>query len=80
MTIAQLISEVLQEKMIEKGFKTLTAFAEASGVSQSYLSKIFNKEKPAEVSPSVLAKLVIPLEMTLSQFFEAVEKKKLMFV
>lgn len=74
MELRELIRDTLKEKM-ESQFKTLTAFAKASGVSQSYLSKIFG-ESAVDISPTILSKLLTPLQISLSQFFEEVEKKK----
>lgn len=74
MELRDLIRDTLKEKMAEQ-FKTLTAFAKASGVSQSYLSKIFG-ETAVDISPTILSKLLAPLQISLSQFFEEVEKKK----
>lgn len=78
MSLRELIRDTLKEKMNER-YKTLTAYSQASGVSQSYLSKIFG-ENAVDVSPTVLNKLLKPLDITLSQFFEDVEKKKLCLI
>lgn len=77
MNLPELIRDVIKEKMKEKGFKTLTAYSKASGVSQSYLSKIFDESKSVDITTSTLEKLIKPLEFTLSDFFEEVEKKSL---
>lgn len=74
MELRELIRDTLREKM-ESQYKTLTAFAKASGVSQSYLSKIFG-EVAVDISPTILSKLLSPLGVSLSQFFTDVEKKK----
>lgn len=74
MELRELIRDTLKERM-EEQFKTLTAFAKASGVSQSYLSKIFG-ETAVDISPTVLSKLLTPLQISFSQFFEEVEKKR----
>ena len=74
MELRELIRDTLREKM-EEQFKTLTAFSKASGVSQGYLSKIFG-DTAVDISPTILNKLLNPLKISLSQFFEEVEKKK----
>ena len=74
MELRELIRDTLREKM-ESQYKTLTAFAKASGVSQSYLSKIFG-EVAVDISPTILSKLLSPLGVSLSKFFTDVEKKK----
>ena len=76
MELRELIRDTLREKM-ESQYKTLTAFAKASGVSQSYLSKIFG-EVAVDISPTILSKLLSPLGVSLSQFFTDVEKKRLL--
>ena len=72
MELRELIRDTLREKM-ESQYKTLTAFAKASGVSQSYLSKIFG-EVAVDISPTIMRKLLSPLGVSLSQFFTDVEK------
>ena len=78
MELRELIRDTLREKM-ESQYKTLTAFAKASGVSQSYLSKIFG-EVAVDISPTILSKLLSPLGVSLSQFFTDVEKKNKKFL
>lgn len=74
MKLVELIGQTLREKITEQGYNYST-YAEKVGFTQGYISQIVNgnaKKLPIET----LEKLVIALEMTISDFWAEVEKKK----
>lgn len=69
-----IIGDLLREKMDKQGYSTIT-LAQASGYSQSYISKLLNGDIK-KVSIDILEKVLKPLGLTVIQFLQEVEKKK----
>ena len=74
MDINKLVGETLKKKILAKGFNYST-FAEKVGIGQSYVSKIINGESK-NLPLATLERLVVPLEISVADFLQDVEKKK----
>ena len=70
----KIIGDLLRERMEENGFNTIT-LANASGYSQSYISKLLNGGVK-KISYDILDKVLSPMQLTVSDFFMEIEKKK----
>lgn len=78
MELHELIVDTLKEKIQTTGMK-YKEFADKAGYQQSYISKIINGNVQ-KIGIDTLEKLLIPLEMTLTEFFAEVDKKKLLMM
>ena len=73
-SISEAIGEVLRDKILQKGFNFMS-FAELAGVTHGYVSKVVNGNIKS-IGVGTLEKMMIPLEMNVSEFMMEVEKKK----
>ena len=74
MTISRMIGDLLKEKIQEKGINYVQ-FAEEAEVTHGYISKVINGNIKS-IGIDTLEKLVRPLNMSVTEFLQEVEKKK----